>query len=330
MNQDDDSFEQEFAKASAALREQSADAGAAPAGQPAEQHAQQAEGAQAPAAAVQPPAEAQPPQRSEPAQAAPAPPDAGQAPQDKQPTMAELLARVSDLERRERASAARASTVARENNRLVQELSRLRSSAQPASAPAQAQPQDAAPAADVLSQAPELEAAVRARVQTVLAPILKKVDEASAVIEPLQQRFVNEEIAQTHARLDEAMPGWRDTVVASDFTQWVDSQPKWVQDLYERSTGFEDSATVLGRYYASTGRQPNVAPVQQTQQTNPKAGGAQAAVDPNTLLRAAAGIASRPSSPNGSATRAMSEDELFEAEFAAASRQLRSQQAAMR
>lgn len=238
----------------------------------------------------------------------------------------ELQASMADLRHRERSSANRVSTFMRKNAELEQLVAEMRQKLDALqTAPAPAAP---APAADdVLTSAPDLEAAVRTRVQEAIAPLLKRVDEttgrvdqvgriateARQTVEPIAQQRHQETIAATHKGLDEQFtPKWREDVSSASFAEWLPSQPKWVRELHQSAVTLEDSATVMGRYYATHGR-PAPTPAA------PAATAAPAANPQQERLRLAAGIAPRGSAraPAGPAA------DDFEGHFAMAARALK-------
>ncbi|MBI5270704.1 MAG: hypothetical protein HY856_13615 [Burkholderiales bacterium] len=227
-----------------------------------------------------------------------------------------------DLERqlaealhRERSSANRVSHFMRENNQLrtkvqalEQEVEQLKAKAAPASSGA---------AQDVLAEAPELEAAVRARVEAAIAPLQAALDAANARLAEVdghqpaaaqaqpQGGDVAFEVAKTHQLLDAAFPTWRSDTQSADFARWLNGQPASVQRAYEDAVGFDDCATVMRLYYAAKG-----APKQQPAQTPAQP----AAQQPSSQdrLRQAAGIAPRAGSiPNPDAKK-----DDFEGSFA--------------
>ena len=196
------------------------------------------------------------------------------------------MARLQELERRERASASRASQTARENNQLRARIDELlnKSAPAPANAPAPAP----AAADDVLGQAPELEAAVRSRIQEAVQGLAGTVDRVQRSVAPIEEERHRTAIKDTHAALDDKFgPAWRQTVNDPAYDAWVDSQPDWVRNLAQTAVTFEDSATVLGRYYATHGA-PAASPA-----PSPSPSPAPTTSDPQARLRQAAGIPAR-------------------------------------
>jgi hypothetical protein len=223
------------------------------------------------------------------------------APQDTERKLAEAL-------HRERSSANRLSHFMRENNQLkerVKELERenatLKAKAPAASAPAPG-------TKDVLAEAPELEAAVRRRVDEATAALQSQLDAANARlaevdqtaksaargVEPLMSEQQQRQLNETFTQLDQAFtPEWRKTVKSADFAEWLRDQPRNVQDAYEKADTFKEAAIVLKLYYAEKG-----AP--KPTQTDPQPGGQQVtqpaasnAEKEQERLRQAAGIAPR-------------------------------------
>mgnify|MGYP000001591551 FL=1 len=316
---DETSFENEFATAAAELRGANA---------PAETPAAE------PSAEPSPPAPAPASQASAPAPE-PAPAPAAAATPPAQLSTEELQRQLEEAASRERASAARASHNARENNQLRQQLDEMNRkldelAAARASAPAAPTPAPAPAEPDMLTNAPDLEAAVNKRVQAIVAPLIKDVTTAKSaaeaagkvatevrqVVDPIAQQRVQDEIGRTHQALDERFgQAWRGTVKSEQFGQWLQTQPQWVQDTYEHATGFEDSATVLGRFYATTGfPQPSAAPTPPA--PTPPAG---AVTTPQQRLRQAAGIVTRAAAAAPAAPAA----DDFEGNFAIATQQLK-------
>lgn len=192
----------------------------------------------------------------------------------------DLAAQLSAAAERERASAARASHVARENNQLrgmigdLQRQLRERLSAGPqASAPttAPSTPSQATASAepDVLSQAPDLESAVLRRAKDLLRPIEDQLSAVKAraeaaerdlaqtrqVVEPLSEEAWRREVAATHQGLDQTFgKAWRADVQGPEFADWLATQPKATQDLYQSSPRLADSAGILTQFYLGTGR----------------------------------------------------------------------------
>lgn len=305
-------FEQHFNQASDALRVKDSEQEPAPAD---------------PAKSSPAPDPADPPAANEPPPTAPADP----APANVElpapaPAMSleQLQAAVRELERKERASAARASQTQRENNRLaalVKELQQGRA-APPASAPAPAPALD-----DVLAKAPDLAAAVDARIKAAVQPLSQTVEKTVGevsrvvqVVDPIAEKRVRDEIADTHTKLDGQFgKAWRETVNSDSFDAWLQKQPKWVQDLYDGSPSYEDSATVLGRFYAVHGFPTKTPAPPAPPAASPGATAPAAATDPNARLRQAAGIPAR--TPSRPAPQGPSEDD-FDGHFALAAAQL--------
>jgi len=197
---------------------------------------------------------------------------------------------------RERSSANRLSHFMRENNRLTQRVQALEQ--ENADLKAKVGGSSSPAAKDVLAEAPELEAAVRSRVDAALAPLQAKLDAANARLaekdgghdfaaaqaapQPGQDDAL--EVAKTHQQLDAAFPSWRADTASVDFVRWLNAQPVSVQNAYEHAVGFNDCATVMRLYYAAKG-----APKQQQTQTPP----ATQHTPAQDRLRQAAGIAPR-------------------------------------
>jgi hypothetical protein len=286
VNEDDD-FDKHFATASAVL------AAASPAPAPAE--ASDANASPAPAPAAEPVA------APTPSAPAPAPAASTPAPAPAPLSVEQLQAELAAAQNRERASASRASTTQRQLNDLQRQFQELQQRLnKPAPTPA---PAPAPRAPDVLTQAPDLEAAVRARAEELVKPIIDRLDQQAQrvdevakaatqvqeVVDPIAQRQHDEAVSNTHQALDKLYgQAWRQTVNDDKFGGWLQMQPDWVKDLYQNGVTVEDSATVLGRYYAVAGlpqRQEAPAP------TPPAP--APAGTANQERLRQAAGIAAR-------------------------------------
>ena len=299
-------FEKEFAAISAAK-----DAAAAQAAAPAP--------APAPAPSEAAPAEASAPPAPTPAPAAaPAP-----APSETPPTTEELQRQLADMSHRERSSANRVSAFMRENQDLKRMLAELKSKVDQIGAQAPTPAPAPAPAEDVLTNAPDLDAAVRKRAVEVTSALEKQVkdltqrvntteqaaSEVRQVVEPIRQQNHQSQIESTHAVLDRQFgERWRQDVRSNDFAEWISLQPPSVQQDYEHAITPAESAAVMARYYAgrtaSAPPPPAPAPAGNTQQDR---------------LRNAAGIAPRGNArpPTGPA-----EDD-FEGHFAVATQAIR-------
>lgn len=320
---DDDSFDAAFEEAAAELRGSEP---STPSGEPAPApDGSTTTTAPAPAPASETVAPAAAPAQSPSSEASP-PADA---------SVESMKRTIEEISARERASAARASHNARENNLLRDQLTELnrrfeelaaRVTAPAASAPAPA----SEPASDVLSAAPDLEAAVTRRVQEAISPLLKEVGTAKAtaeaasrtvgevrqVVDPIAEEQIRQTHAQTHAALDARFgQEWRKTVNDETFLAWLATEPD-LQRNYETDPTFAGSAKVLGSFYAIHGfPQPATAPAP-SQTTAPAA----AAGNPQQRLRQAAGIVSRAAA---AAAPAVPGPDDFEGNFALATAQLK-------
>lgn len=264
---------------------------------------------------------------AEPAPAPPAPEQASEqaAPAAEVPTLDQVQAQLRDMAHRERSASSRISAFARENNQLkamVEDLKRK------IGAPAAPAPVAQSTEPDVLTDAPDLESAVQRRVNALIEPLNKRLEEAATradaadrmaaearqLVEPISRRNADEQIAATHQALDSQFTArWREDIRSAEFSDWLPSQPTWVQSLYAEGVTPEDSATVLGRFYAS-GRRPTP--------TQPAPAAAPSGQTPQQRLRDASGIA-----PRGAARpKTGPADDDFEGHFAEAARLRTTQQ----
>lgn len=249
------------------------------------------------------------PAPTETAAAAPAPAESTPAeqPADKPagPTLESLAKDLEAAQHRERSSANRISAFARQNEALQRQLAELQEKVNKgAAAPAAAAPAPA-PADDVLSKAPDLEAAVAKRVKDALDPVLKTVEEATQragkaeeaatrvteVVEPIRQRAEKSTFEETWTALDKDFTGqWRADIKSQAFADFIGSASKEIQSLHKRAVTPAECSDVLDLFYAKRGGrpQPKTTPADET--------AAPAATDatPNQArLRQAAGVPSR-------------------------------------
>jgi len=247
-------------------------------------------------------------------------------------TLESLQGQMAELAQRERSASGRAAAFMRKNGELEDLIREMRTkldqtAAPPVRAPA---PVPAAVEEDVLTSAPDLDAAVRRRVQEVLDPLMKRVDETAgrvdavgretqsmkAVVDPLSEQQFKDTVAKTRSTLDKSFtPKWRDDVVSDDFFAWVEQQPKEIQQAHKFAVTAEDSAAVLARYYAVKGfptPTPTPTPTPSLAATN------------QDRLRQAAGIAPR-GNARGPAGPAADD---FEGNFALAAAQAQARKAA--
>lgn len=252
------------------------------------------------------------------APAEPAPAVAAPAAESTPSTPPDLQQQIEELRQKERSSAGRVSVFMRENQTLTAQLAEMRKKLDQLSAPAPA-PTAPAPSDDVLSAAPDLDAAVHRRIQAIVDPLQKSVkeavgraDEASRVaqdarttVEPISRKAVDETIAATHQALDKNFtPQWRKDVGSPAYQEWLAMQPQDVRHQATTAIGVEDTSAVLARYYAVKGfpaRAPDPTP-------------AAPATNQQDRLRQAAGIAPRgvPRGPAGPS------DDDFDGHFALA------------
>ena len=178
------------------------------------------------------------------------------------PTADELQRQLQDALHRERSSANRISAFARQAEEAKQRAAALeRQLKERETAPAKPAP---ANIDDVLTQAPELQAAVERRLSQAVEPLKAALDAANArlqelgdvaqtvasQVDPLVSREVEREQQATERRLDEAFGNWRDTVRNNDFKAWLNRQPEAVRTLYQNGRTYEEAATVLKLFNA--------------------------------------------------------------------------------
>lgn len=240
------------------------------------------------------PAAPEPEAAAPPAQPAPAEPE----PKSEAPSVDELQKQVKEALHRERSSANRISAFAQENNKLQSMIAEMRqrldaldaAKAAPAAAPATDE-------ADVLANAPDLEAAVQKRVRAVTAglestvtELRKRLDQteqvatqAKAGLDPIVAREERQQHEAVWNALDTRFsPAWRDDIKTPDFDGWLKEQPRQIVEIFETAKTAQDSASVLTLYYSAKGK-----PI-------PAAAPSAPAANPNTeRLRMAAGVAPR-------------------------------------
>ncbi len=306
-----DEFEQEFEKiAAAGSASNDAPVDPAPAPEPIA-----AEPAPAPAAA----------QAGEPAAPA-APPTV----EELQRQLEEANARARDYESRERGSAARASHVAKVNNLLEQTVAELRRKLEEPAAKPAASP---APVAekDVLTEAPDLDAAVRKRIDAAvadrdqkIADLTKRLNDLGVTtetvrkhVDPLVEQNKQQVYENTYAELDKRFsPQWREDRKSQEFEDWIEKQPQQIQHLFSNAVAASDCAKVLSLFYSETGKVRGPAPAPAPTASAPAPAGA--APSPEQRLRLASGIPSR-----GTSTRRAPDPNDFDSAFAEAAQKLK-------
>lgn len=265
----------------------------------------------APTAEVSAPAPA-PTDKPAPAAAAPAPeeqktqtPDeaAGSKPAA---IPAEVQRLLDEAQHRERSASNRISAFATKNSELERKLAELQETVTKLQAATAAQPAAPAPVEnDVLTQAPDLEAAVNKRLKALVDPLVKKAEEAdkraaaaeeqvtrvSAVVEPISRTAQKKAFEDTWAQLDgDFTPQWRDDIKSQAFSDFIAKASKEVQALHARAVAPAECADVLDLFYARRGGRP------QPKSTAADTAQAEPAATPNRdRLRAAAGVQSRSS-----------------------------------
>lgn len=255
----------------------------------------------------------------------------------KTPSLEELQLQISELSSRERASAARASHVARMNNqlsKLVNELQdRLAKLTSAAPAPASPAPgPDDDGEEDILAKAPDLEKAVLKRLQRAVDPLQKKTEDAvknaeralnalaetQQVVQPIAMQRVQEDIARTHKGLDDMFGKvWRSHVGTEEWNAWLERQDEATKRVVSSSPTFDDNAAVVAKYFAAHGIKPERSAIIEP---NNGGGANDAHADAKQqLLRNAAGINSRSSAvpPSGPGK------DDFEGNFAVAAARLK-------
>lgn len=252
-------------------------------------------------------------------------------------TVEELEQLLGEALHKERSNANRISTndrraneLAAENAELKKQLAALKTSQKPAATGGKT-------IDDVLSNAPELQDAVNRRIEEALAsatkPMQDALDAANAklaevgetavkavnAVEPMVQRDAEKAITSVMGQLDDAFtPGWRKEVSGLDFKLWLRKQGRGVQSVYEDSTSFEDSASVLDLYYQTKGGRPQSAtPAANGATPNANTNAQPAASRQQDRLRDAAGIAPR------QAARVSDKKDDYEGSFEEASALLR-------
>jgi hypothetical protein len=168
----------------------------------------------------------------------------------------------------------------------------------------------------VLTEAPDLEAAVKRRVDEATAGLQSTVEalqerlaavgqpaEPAAAPQPSAAGEQEQVVRDTLARLDREFTGWRAELNTPEFADWLKAQPHRVQDAYENAVTFEDSAFVLRLFRADKGATTTKAPAPAPAPTPAPAPG-------KDRLRQAAGIA-----PRGAAPPPPSKRDDFEGSF---------------
>lgn len=188
-----------------------------------------------------------------------------------------LSGQLAEALHRERSSANRISAFAKENNQLKQSIADMQRQISDLMAVSAKSPASAATSAksDVLKEAPDLEAAVQARIAEAIAPYkealskhsarLDDVDDratlAAESIQPLSQAEHQRKLRSVMTQLDEAFSTeWRKDIKQAPFVQWLNRQDKVIQDRYADADTFDTSSTVLRMYYADAGLQRRPAP----------------------------------------------------------------------
>lgn len=210
---------------------------------------------------------------------------------------------IAEALHRERSSANRLSHFMRENTQLKDKLADVEKKVNELSAakaaPAKA-PADEGELDDVLAGAPDLKAAVEARIKRATASLrseldefkgrLTKVDEAAskaaAELQPLRERDEQAEAQRVYTELDRQFTGWRDEVTSPAFRTWLEAQPREVQHLYQTGRTVAQAATVLKLYRADSGASGKPAPA-----------GQDTAAANAARLKDAAGIRSKATTP---------------------------------
>lgn len=234
--------------------------------------------------------------------------DAGQ-PAQQQPAAAKPGRTVEELERelglalhRERSVANRISANDRRVNELTAENAALKRKVAELERSA-AKPTTTSPAGssadDALASAPELEAAVKRRIDEATASLQQALDAANAkltelgestsktaeAIRPVVERDADAAVNKVQSELDGMFtPQWRQDRLSVDFQRWLSSQSRAIQDLYADSVDAKDCAAVLDLYYAPRGGRPKPPP------SPAPAPAAQGAQQPADRLKQAAGI----------------------------------------
>lgn len=265
---DDQDFDAAFNESAASLRSARGD-GDKPAADDATSGDDATPKAAAPAAApaTQKPAASSPPAQApapKAAAAAPAPGPQGQGENAEPETVESLRAKLAKFEHQERSDAGRVGALQREINRLTSELTEAKKShaAAPAAAPAPTPKK----LDDLLSETPDLEAAVRARIEEVTGAIQSKLDDALARlakaeeqgsqalthVKPLVERDTNAAYETARAKLDADFVGWRDHVDNGKIAAWLQSQPATVRSMFP-GRDFAEASAVLTLYRAQTG-----------------------------------------------------------------------------
>lgn len=241
------------------------------------------------------------------------------APASPGPTVEQLQRELDDARHRERSSANRISAFARQADEARRESEELRRNAQagkPATQQKAPQPEDESD--DVLTQAPELQAAVQKRLSKAMEPMQAALDAANArlqelgevaqtaarQVEPLVSRETEREKQLVERRLDEAFGAWRDTVRSGDFKSWLNRQPDTVQTLFQNGSTFDEAAVVLKLFNTDKPAQAAAAPAA----ARPPAGTSNASQ--TERLRQAVGVRST------TAPRPAAKAEDFEGAFA--------------
>jgi len=228
-----------------------------------------------------------------------------------------LKRQLADMAHRERSSANRISTFARQNTELQSQVQAMQ-----AQLLALSQPRANAPGAqdtdepDVLDGADDLRGAVERRVERATSQLRQQLDaavtrvgaaEAAAMqaarsVEPLMQERAQADINSVTNQLNTDFGGWDKLMPTPAFQDWITSKPDAIQSLYRQGNTFGDTSVVLRLYAAETGHQFKAAGQPAADTRQPQA---------SDSLRMAAGI--RPRSA-GAGVRPNSDD--FEGAFA--------------
>ena len=189
-----------------------------------------------------------------------------QAEADPPPSEVETLKRqLADALHRERSSANRISSFARESNSLREQVAELQAEVKALRERAVAmQPEEDD---DSLSDAPELKQALDRKLARVISPMQQELDatkdklrqtqeraaQAAQAIEPLVMQAQEAEVSQIFSALDGEFTGWREEVKSERFQQWLTSKSSAIQHLYHNGTTLGESREVLDLYRSQTG-----------------------------------------------------------------------------
>lgn len=235
----------------------------------------------------------------------------------------------------------RSSQLQRENADLKRQVADLQKQLQnrPAAQPGAAK--------DILSETPDLEAAIKSRIDAATATLQQALDAANTRLTELGEAAQNTQQATRQAgaapaqdsdqltdadmqiitELDKSFTqAWRRDVATPEFVRWLKDQPAAVQTAYDNGATVKDTSMVLELFYAARGNRPR--PQAQASTTTPpaNAGANKPATPDQDRLRRSAGLA--PRSPGAPKTGPADDD--FEGHFEAAARERASRGNAMR